>query len=76
MDDTLAGLDPVPLARRYGSLLTAAAAAFGLVYTIGLVRRSYWTLALPVGAVTLAGVGAALWIGRLLMTTPDEPGDF
>jgi hypothetical protein len=74
--ETPAGLDPVPLARRYGSLLTVAAASFGIVYAIGLLRRSYWTLALPVGAVTLAGVGATLWIGRLLMTTPDEPREF
>ena len=74
--DMPVGLDSVPLARRYGSLLTAAAAAFGVVYAIGLLRRSYWTLALPVGAVTLVGVGAALWIGRLLMTTPDESEDF
>ncbi len=74
--DKDAGLDPVLLVRRYGLLLTVIGAVFGSVYAIGLLRRSYWTLALPVGAVTLAGVGVALWIGRLLMTTPDEPQAF
>jgi hypothetical protein len=61
------------LTRRYGAMITAGAAVAGLLYVLGLARRSYWALALPVSAATLGGVAGALWLGRMLMTTPEEP---
>lgn len=66
----------VALARRYGAIISAASVVMGLIYGIGLLRRSYWALALPVTAATVGALGVALWIGRALMTTPDEPSDF
>jgi urea transporter len=64
------------LTRRYGTIMCAVSAVAGLLFVVGLLRRSYWAVALPVGFVTLGGLGAALAIGRLLMTTPDEPTEY
>ena len=67
--------DPA-LARCYGVVLMVVAAIAGLLYALALLRRSYAALAVPV----TTGVGAVLTLvivlGRLLMTTPDEPHDF
>ena len=64
------------LTRRYGAIMCAVAAVGGLIYIIGLMRRSYWALALPVSAITLGGLAVTAAIGRLLMTTPEEPTEF
>jgi len=66
----------VALTRRYGMIISAISVFAGLVYAIGLIRRSYWALALPVTAATAGMLYIALWIGRALMTTPSEPEDF
>jgi urea transporter len=66
----------VALTRRYGAVIFAVSVVMGLVYLAGLLRRSYWALALPVTAATMGALYVALWIGRTLMTTPDEPTDF
>jgi hypothetical protein len=66
----------VALARRYGAIMSAVSVVLGLIYGVGLLRRSYWALALPVTAATVGALGASLWIGRTLMTTPDEPAEF
>jgi hypothetical protein len=65
----------VALTRRYGMIISAISLVVGLVYTLGLLRRSYWALALPVTAATMGMLYIALWIGRALMTTPAEPED-
>ncbi|MBE7518538.1 MAG: hypothetical protein HS107_04770 [Thermoflexaceae bacterium] len=65
--------EAVALTRRYGMLISLAAAFAGLVYTIGVLRKSYWALALPVTAATMGMLYITLWIGRALMTTPSEP---
>jgi hypothetical protein len=56
--------------------MSAVSVVLGLIYGVGLLRRSYWALALPVTAATVGALGASLWIGRTLMTTPDEPAEF
>jgi hypothetical protein len=66
--------DPA-LARRYGSLITVVAALVGLVYTIGLARRSYWALAAPLTVGVGLVVAGAIALGRLVGTTPDDPPD-
>lgn len=62
----------VALARRYGSILATFGALVVGLQLFGLLRRSYWAVALPVAAITLSGGAALLWLGRLLMTTPYE----
>lgn len=59
--------------RTYGQIISALAVFAGLVYAVGVLRRSYFILALPVTAVTFGALYIALWIGRALMTTPAEP---
>lgn len=67
--------DPA-LARRYGAILMLVAAVAGLLYALALLRRSYAALAVPVTAIVGAALTLAIVLGRLLMTTPDEPHDF
>ncbi len=57
----------------YGLAICATSAIAGLVFLLGVLRKSYWALAMPV----MIGFGGALyvafWIGRALITTPLEP---
>jgi len=66
----------VALTRRYGAVISAVSVVVGLIYVVGLLRRSYWALALPVTAATMGALYISLWIGRALMTTPSEPTEF
>ncbi|MEX2079975.1 MAG: hypothetical protein WEC33_00020 [Dehalococcoidia bacterium] len=63
------------LARRYGQLLTAAAGIFAVVYTVGLLRKNYWALALPLTMIVAAALALVFTLGRLLATTPDPAPD-
>jgi hypothetical protein len=67
--------DPA-LARRYGSLIAAAAVVAGGCYSIALARRSSWALAAPVSVGVALTVAAAVALGRLLMTTPDNSDEY
>ncbi len=59
--------------RSAGMIICIASAAAGLFFTVGILRRSYMALALPVLAGTLGVLYIAFWIGRALLTTPIEP---
>lgn len=67
--------DNIALARRYGQMLMAGAGISGILYLFGLLRRSYWALALPLTSLVGAALVVTLLLGRLLATTPDEPPD-
>jgi uncharacterized membrane protein len=56
-----------------GMIICAVSAIVGLFFTIGVLKRSYMALALPVMAGTLGALYIAFWIGRALLTTPLEP---
>lgn len=56
-----------------GLIICAVSAFTGLLFTIGILKRSYMALALPVMAGTLGALYIAFWIGRALVTTPIEP---
>lgn len=66
----------IALTRRYGAIISAVSVVVGLIYMVGVLRRSYWALALPVTAATVGALYISLWIGRALMTTPSEPTDY
>lgn len=70
----LTDADP-ELARRYGRFIMAGAGITAALYTIGLARRSYLALALPLSILMGGAITAAAVLGRLLATTPDEPPD-
>lgn len=63
------------LTRRYGSAITAASVIAACLFLFALARRSYWAVAVPVAIATAASLALTGALGRLLMTTPDEPPD-
>lgn len=67
--------DPA-IARGYGKMLLAASAVAGLLYCIALARRSYLAVAVPMTFIVAVALAATGTLGRLLMTTPDEPDEF
>lgn len=56
-----------------GMIICAVSALTGLFFVVGVLRKSYMALALPVTAGTLGALYIAFWIGRALITTPIEP---
>lgn len=62
--------ESMALARRYGAIIAAAGIGLAVFQLVGLLRRSYWTVALPVASLMFAGAASLVWLGRLLMTTP------
>lgn len=56
-----------------GMIICAVSVVTALLFLIGVMRRSYMALALPVTAGFLGALYIAFWIGRALITTPIEP---
>jgi hypothetical protein len=70
--------DQVPEAERsriYGLFICLVSLLLGVVFAVGVIRRSYAALALPVAAAFLGALYIAFWIGRALVTTPLAPPD-
>jgi hypothetical protein len=57
----------------YGMVICAMSAFLALIFSIGVMKKSYYALALPVLGGTLGALYIAFWIGRALITTPIEP---
>ena len=57
----------------YGMMICAATIMTAVVFLGGVLRRSYWALALPVTVGSLGALYIAFWIGRALVSTPIEP---
>jgi uncharacterized membrane protein len=57
----------------YGMVICAMSAFMALIFGIGILKRSYYAVALPVAGGTLGALYIAFWIGRALITTPIEP---
>jgi len=57
----------------YGMIICAVTILTGMVFLGGVLRRSYWALALPVTGGFLGALYVAFWIGRALIATPIEP---
>ena len=63
--------------RRAGQALMAGAGLSMLLFLVGVARRSYLVLALPVFAALSAAAGMALWVGYTMATQNwDDPEDF
>jgi hypothetical protein len=56
-----------------GLIICAGSVFAAVVLLIGIMRRSYMALALPVAVGSLGALYIAFWIGRALVTTPIEP---
>jgi energy-coupling factor transporter transmembrane protein EcfT len=57
----------------YGLMICAVAILTAVTFLAGVMRRSYWALALPVTGGFLGALYVAFWIGRALIATPIEP---
>jgi hypothetical protein len=58
--------------RQLGTILMAIAGVQMLVFTIGVMRRSYLAIALPVLAAMSAVCGVLFWVGYTMSTM--KPG--
>ena len=56
-----------------GMIICAVSVVTGLLFLMGVLRRSYMALALPVTVGFLGALYISFWIGRALITTPIEP---
>jgi hypothetical protein len=56
-----------------GLIICAVSVITGIIFVMGVLRRSYMALALPVTAGFLGALYISFWIGRALVTTPIEP---
>jgi hypothetical protein len=65
----------MPPARTTGTLLMAGAALQMLLFFLGVSRRSYLALALPVTAAMLAQTALTFWLGWTMTTMGEEPED-
>jgi energy-coupling factor transporter transmembrane protein EcfT len=57
----------------YGLIICAITIVTAIIFLAGVLRRSYWAVALPVTGGFLGALYVAFWIGRALISTPIEP---
>ena len=57
----------------YGMIICAATLVTAIAFLGGVMRRSYWAVAVPVTGGFLGALYVAFWIGRALIATPIEP---
>ena len=57
----------------YGLIICGVSIMTAFIFLMGVMRRSYLALALPVTGGFLGGLFVAFWIGRALIATPIEP---
>jgi hypothetical protein len=58
--------------RVLGGLMCLGTVAAGALFLYGLAVRSYWALALPLGALVLFVLGLVFWIGWTIATVQAE----
>ena len=57
----------------YGAAICGGSIIAAIVFLLGVLRKSYWALAMPVIVGSMGALYVAFWIGRALITTPLEP---
>ncbi len=58
-----------------GALIMGAAALQLLLFTVGLMRKSYLAIAMPVTGAMAALSALAFWVGWTMLTTPADLPD-
>ena len=58
--------------RTQGWAICAGSGLLALLFVLGLLRGSYWALALPVAVLTLFVLGLAGWVGYTIATIQVE----
>ncbi len=59
--------------RAQGGLICAVVLGLGALFAVGLLRESYWALAIPVAAIVAFALGRAFWVGWTIATIRVEP---
>lgn len=59
--------------RLYGGLICIGIVILGLLFIVGVFRRSYVALAIPVVIFTLGVLGLGFWIGWTIFSVAVEP---
>jgi hypothetical protein len=59
--------------RTQGLLICAGAVALGVVFLVGLLSRSWWAVAIPVGAFLGVVLSLVFWVGWTIATVQVEP---
>jgi len=59
--------------RTQGWAICIGAAALAFFFVVGVLKGSYWALALPVAVLTLFVLGLAAWVGYTIATIQVEP---
>jgi hypothetical protein len=59
--------------RQTGALVCAGSATMAAAFVLGLLKRSYWTLAIPVVGGVFIFILVAIWVGLTLALTPVKP---
>ena len=54
--------------RTQGLLICAGSALAGVLFLVGLLTKSWWAVALPVGALLAFGLGLTFWVGWTIAT--------
>jgi hypothetical protein len=62
--------------QQLGRLLMGASGLGLAFFLVGIVRRSYIVLAVPVAILAGAAAGLTFWVGYTMATTRWEPDDF
>ena len=58
--------------RNQGWAIMGGALFLGLLFLAGLLRGSYWAIAIPVAVLTLFALGLVAWVGHTIATVQVE----
>ncbi len=59
--------------RAQGGIICVVVVVLGALFAVGLLRESYWALALPVAILTFFVLSLAFWVGWTIATIRVEP---
>ena len=59
--------------RTQGTAICVGVGILGLWFLVGLLRQSYWAIALPVAVLVAFVLGLTFWVGYTIATIQVEP---
>jgi threonine/homoserine efflux transporter RhtA len=59
--------------RTQGGLICVAVVVLGAWFLLGILKESYWALALPVAVLVFFALGLTFWVGYTIATVEVEP---
>ena len=59
--------------RTQGLLICGGSALAGVIFLIGLLAKSWWAVAIPVGVLLAFVLGLTFWVGWTIATIQVEP---